>query len=317
TGGLEKFIHHIHDNDGRACGVEYEWLCWHTLFGKSIGCHRASWRVLRENVASCDGWWDTEDRAGYVSGLPCRAALGRFHQIQDTLQRDVHPVGTAIEFVTQLVEGLLQEVGIQEHLAFLPRLGEERPLVCDSAVGIQEGGTDPEIPDARPGGEGSEVFRTYISGLLEQGAIDRIVKRPEHTCDIAQRRLFEAPHADRARRLALEVNNDKILPGVEHLPQMIVPVDAGAHRCDAPVTNGPEALADISFARKHSLGCTLDGWWQGLQPPTEEPEGLTRLPQHTLVESLPVKVRQGFWGKAGVVRGLGECHVQFAGALAE
>jgi hypothetical protein len=63
-------------------------------------------------------------------------ALGCFHQIQDTLQRDVHPVGTAIEFVPQLVEGLLQEVGIQEHLAFLLRLGEERPLVCDSAVGV-------------------------------------------------------------------------------------------------------------------------------------------------------------------------------------
>src|SRR5262249_38753241 len=43
--GLEKFIHHIHDNDGRAFAVELEWLCWHTLFGKSIGCHRDSLRI--------------------------------------------------------------------------------------------------------------------------------------------------------------------------------------------------------------------------------------------------------------------------------
>src|SRR5207245_4062729 len=107
-------------------------------------------------------------------------------------------------------------------------------LVGESAGGGQKGGTEPAIPEARPGGEGREVLRTYISGLLEQGGRDRIVKGPEHTCDIAQRRLFEPPHADRARRLALEVNNDKILPGVEHLHQMIVPVDAGAHRGDGP-----------------------------------------------------------------------------------
>src|SRR4030095_5844218 len=59
--GLEKFVHHIHDNDGRAVGVEREGWCGQTLFGKSIGGHRVSWCVLREDAASCDGWWDTED----------------------------------------------------------------------------------------------------------------------------------------------------------------------------------------------------------------------------------------------------------------
>src|SRR5882724_3216152 len=98
---------------------------------------------------------------------------------------------------------------------------------------------------------------------------------------------------------------------------MIVPVDASAHRGDTPVTKDPEALADVSFALQHPLGIALHGWWQGFQPPTEEPEGLTGLPQHALVESLPVKIRPGFWGKTGVVRGLGEGHVQFAGALAQ
>ena len=44
----KKFIHHIYDNEGRACEVELEWLVWHTLFGKSIGCHRGSLRVVRD-----------------------------------------------------------------------------------------------------------------------------------------------------------------------------------------------------------------------------------------------------------------------------
>src|SRR2546423_10584099 len=98
---------------------------------------------------------------------------------------------------------------------------------------------------------------------------------------------------------------------------MIAPMDAGAHSVDPSVTNTSKALADVAFTIQHPLGLALYGWWQGFQPPPEESEGLTRLPQHTLVEPLPVKIRQGFWGKAGVVRGLGKCYVQLAGALAQ
>jgi Na+/proline symporter len=39
----------------------------------------------------------------------------------------------------------------------------------------------------------------------------------------------ETPHETRARRLALEVDDVKVAPGVEHLTQVIVAVDAHAH----------------------------------------------------------------------------------------
>ena len=64
----------------------------------------------------------------------------------------------------------------------------------------------------------------------EQRAVRGVVERAQHAGDVAQRRALEPPLAERARRLALEVDDDEVLAGVEHLAEVVVAVAADAHR---------------------------------------------------------------------------------------
>ena len=54
------------------------------------------------------------------------------------------------------------------------------------------------------------------------------MERAQHAGDVAQRRALEPPLAERPRRLALEVDDDEVAAGVEHLAEMVVAVDADA-----------------------------------------------------------------------------------------
>jgi hypothetical protein len=53
--GRKKCMHRLHHKDGRLVGIEREWLCLYTLFGKRFGFQRVSWRELRDNAIAAVG----------------------------------------------------------------------------------------------------------------------------------------------------------------------------------------------------------------------------------------------------------------------
>src|SRR5688500_14336577 len=55
--------------------------------------------------------------------LPQPLSLFRLPELPDALEGDVHPVGTVVELVVQFIDGLFQQVSIQEHLTLIPSRG--------------------------------------------------------------------------------------------------------------------------------------------------------------------------------------------------
>ena len=53
-----------------------------------------------------------------------------------------------------------------------------------------------------------------------------VIERAEHAGDVPQRRRGRPAHRERHRRLALEVQRDPALRAEQHLPEMVVTVDA-------------------------------------------------------------------------------------------
>ena len=60
--------------------------------------------------------------------------------------------------------------------------------------------------------------------------------------------------ASERRRLTLEVQNDEVPFGPQHLSQMIVPVDAGAQRMDLACRQLTEAVEHQASAAEHQAG---------------------------------------------------------------
>ena len=59
-----------------------------------------------------------------------------------------------------------------------------------------------------------------------QGAVLHIAEGAHHPGDIAQRRMFGAPLLQAVARLALEIDDDEVIAGHQHLAQVIVAVNA-------------------------------------------------------------------------------------------
>ena len=78
-------------------------------------------------------------------------SLGRVPELPDPLQGDVHPVGTVVELIVQFVDGLFQQVGIQEHLTLVPSRGQQgcwHRRRRDKSVRMQP---RPRVPHLCPG----------------------------------------------------------------------------------------------------------------------------------------------------------------------
>ena len=84
--------------------------------------------------------------------------------------------------------------------------------------------------------------------LGEQSRVGRVVERAEHARDVAQRRALEPALADRARGLALEVDDHEVLARPEHLAEVEVAVDAHAHVDELRVEQRLEALEHLGLA---------------------------------------------------------------------
>ena len=72
----------------------------------------------------------------------------------------------------------------------------------------------------------------------------------QHPGDVAQCAALDAALAQRPRRLPFEVDDDEVVAGMQHLPEVIVAVRADAQAGDAAVENAPDPLLDFFFARQ-------------------------------------------------------------------
>ena len=63
---------------------------------------------------------------------------------------------------------------------------------------------------------------------LQQGMRSRVLKRVHHARHVVDRTPLDAPRRERQRGLSLEIDDQKILARVQHVPQVIIPVAANA-----------------------------------------------------------------------------------------
>src|SRR6266436_3906028 len=145
-------------------------------------------------------------------------------QAPDPGQRYCDPVRAVVEFVTELVAGLLElegRAGPPRRLGgsrqeVLRALAGRHHVAAQKSAGGQplpglEGGTEPGTPGFGQGGE---------------RGLDDIVERAQHTRPAAQRTLLAAALVNGSRRLAFEVDHDEAVGRLEHLAQMVVAVTA-------------------------------------------------------------------------------------------
>src|SRR6266849_10451604 len=90
--------------------------------------------------------------------------------------------------------------------------------------------------------------------LVEQCSVRSIVERAEHARHVSQRRTLNPSLAEWTRRFALEVDDDEIFPGIEHLSQMVVAVAANTHSHDFSPEDRLETLENVLFTLQHALG---------------------------------------------------------------
>ena len=98
------------------------------------------------------------------------------------------------------------------------------------------------IQEIRPVFHKRHVFRP--EGGLPEGSVGAVLRRAHHPRHIAQGGTLQLPFAQGPRRLALEVEDDKILSGGEELPEMVIAVDADLAR-------GCGLFEEPLFARKN------------------------------------------------------------------
>src|SRR2546425_1696895 len=156
-----------------------------------------------------------------------------------------------------------------------------------------------------------------FSLLIEERGADRIVERPEHAGHVPQRGAFNPPLTERASRFSLEVDDDEILPCIEHLPEMIVAVAANAHGRNFPPEDRLEALEDVLFTVQNPLGLAAHCLRQPLEALTQERKRLRRQAAHSLVDRALVEGREGFGREVGIDRIRGERDMQLGRALAQ
>ena len=105
--------------------------------------------------------------------------------------------------------------------------GQERRARRRLQVRTQERARHPAVPGVGPRRGDGAILDAHDRGLEQRGE-RRVVERADHARDVAQAVVLAAPLGQRLRRRAVEVDDDEVLAGVEHLLQVVVAVRADA-----------------------------------------------------------------------------------------
>src|SRR5439155_3032403 len=151
---------------------------------------------------------------------------GSFEQGHQALDGDVHPVGAVGGFVAQLVEHLLPLGELQEAAHVLEGVVDTAAL-HRRRIGVDERLARRALPHLQ---RRAEALDARLGALAQLGRAARIAERAQHPRDVAQRRVLAPALGERPRRLALEVDDQEIIVGDEHLAEVVIAVVARLQR---------------------------------------------------------------------------------------
>ena len=156
----------------------------------------------------------------------------------------------------------MNEVGFEEGAEFFVGSGEEVTFAGFFEVGPKVNDADGMAPKASPVFEVAGVFGLdeAVIELSEEGGMGGILEGAEHARDIAERGAFDAAFAKGAGGFAFEINDEKILAGVEDLAEVEVAMDANARAGDAGVGEGAEPLDDGLLEGEDLFGFRAHGF---------------------------------------------------------
>ena len=121
----------------------------------------------------------------------------------------------------------------------------------------------------------------------EDDRIRRVVERPQHPGDVAQRSALDAALAERPRRLALEIDDHEIVARVEHLAEVIVAVRPDAQTADLVRQERPDALLQLRLVFQQLLRVGIL-----FRAAAEERERLHDLRPHRLIDRALIVLRE-------------------------
>jgi hypothetical protein len=127
----------------------------------------------------------------------------------------------------------------------------------------------------------SAVMRPPLQ-LLGQGGVRGVVEGAKHPGHVGKRRKLEAAFAQGSRGLALEIDDQKILAGVQNLAEVIVAMNPSAHAGEARVGDGAEPLQYFRLERDDFIGLGAGGFREHFQARAEEAEALHGAVPHGL-----------------------------------
>src|SRR6266545_2546543 len=143
-----------------------------------------------------------------------------------------------------LVNRSLEEIRIEERLQVLPARGK-KPEGADSVpVSAQEARGDPNVPMPSPWLKSRPEVRRRRR-VRVQACEARVVERTDHPSDISERRPLEPSLGEGAAGVSFEVDDREVLPGVQELAKVVVPVTPDAHGLGRAVADRTEPLPDL------------------------------------------------------------------------
>ena len=236
---------------------------------------------------------------------------------------DRHPCRPVGELVLELVEGLVELVGAQGSVEALALARHQRRLGRPdhlAEVGVQEPGAHPVLPRLGPRPEalpqpGVVAARFETAGECNLRGVG---ERSEHPGHVLEHALLGAALRQRARGLALEVQDGETLGGAQELTQVVVPVNANLHEALGREGLEPlQLLPQTSAVVDDPLRDLAGGGREPGKPGGERSCGAAELGLH--LPQPPGDVGRGDWlGRQRVAwRGRGEGSMEAPGQRAQ
>src|SRR5438445_8718117 len=97
------------------------------------------------------------------------------------------------------------------------------------------------------------VLGGRMQGKREERRVRGVAERSYHARHVLERRLLHPPLGQWTRRLPLEIKDDEILLGAEHLSQMVVAVNPRANPGAIDAANSIELVEQHGAGTEHSF----------------------------------------------------------------
>src|SRR5215471_10605449 len=167
-------------------------------------------------------------------GSRCRSTLGRLHlgqNAEDAVQRNVYPARTIGQFIRYLVDCLFEREECQHRPCL--RLAHRISRASAHRFAISGAKTvhrpyPPGFGQLRHPGRRCRTRLGELPHRREAG----VIKRSNHSGDIAQWRALAPAVGQRPRRLTLEIDDEEIVLYDQHLAEVEIPVESGLLRLD-------------------------------------------------------------------------------------